>query len=66
MARSGLRNALTPSATTQRIDVERVGLVENRQARFEHCHLEDLVALLLAARETGVDRPVQEILIEGG
>ena len=41
----------------QRVDVEaRVGLVEDREARLEERHLEDLVALLLAAREALVDR----------
>ena len=58
IARSGLRSAFTPSATIlQRVDVEaRVGLVEDRERRLEHRHLEDLVALLLAAGEALVDR----------
>ena len=41
----------------QRIDVQTaVRFIENRQLRFEHRHLEDLVLLLLAARETFVHR----------
>jgi hypothetical protein len=48
----------------ERVDVEsRVGLVENRQARLQDRHLEDLVALLLAAREPLVHGPVHEALI---
>ena len=44
----------------QRVDVEAgVGLVEDRQPRLEHGHVEDLVALLLAAREAFVDRALQ-------
>ena len=40
----------------QRVDVEPgVGLVEDRELRLEQRHLEDLVALLLAAREPFVD-----------
>ena len=58
IARSGERIAFTPSATAlQRVDVEaRVGLVEHRQLRLEHRHLEDLVALLFAAGEALVHR----------
>ena len=41
----------------QCVDVESaVCLVENCQTRFEHCHLENLVPLFLAAGETFVDR----------
>ncbi|MCH8319679.1 MAG: hypothetical protein IH790_01820 [Acidobacteria bacterium] len=48
----------------QGIDVEPgVGLVENRERRLEHRHLEDLVALLFAAGEPLVDRPVHETLV---
>ena len=40
----------------QRVDVEAgVGLVEDGELRIEHRHLEDLVALLLAAGEAFVD-----------
>ena len=49
----------------ERVDVESgVGLVEHRQLRLEHGHLENLVALLLAAREPLVDRPAQQRRIE--
>ena len=49
----------------ERVDVEaRVGLVENRQLRLEQRHLEDLVALLLAAREPLVDRAAQHALVD--
>ena len=48
----------------QGVDVEPgVGLVEDRQARLEHRHVEDLVALLLAAGEALVDRPVEQRLL---
>src|SRR5690606_9274033 len=41
----------------QRVDVEaRVGLVEDRELGLEQLELEDLVALLLTAREALVDR----------
>ena len=41
----------------QRVDVEAaIGLVEQRVLRLEHRHLQDLVALFLAAGETFVDR----------
>jgi hypothetical protein len=47
---------------TQRIDVEtRVGLVEHRHARLQHRHLQDLDALLLAAREPVVDVARREL-----
>ncbi len=48
---------LTPSETIlQRVDVEAgVGLVEHGELRLEQLELEDLVALLLAAREALVD-----------
>ena len=40
----------------QRVDVEAgVGLVEHRDVGFEHRHLQDLVALLLAAGEALVE-----------
>ena len=41
-----------------------VGLVEYGELRFEHCHLEYLVALLLAAAETLVHAAVGELRIE--
>ena len=57
MARSGERSALTPSATIlQRVDVEAgIGLVEHRERRLQQRHLQDLVALLLAAGEADID-----------
>ena len=49
----------------QRVDVEaRVGFVEHRQLRLEQRHLEDLVALLLAAGETLVHRAAQHRLVD--
>ena len=49
----------------QRIDVQTgVGFVEDRKRWFEHRHLEDLVALLLAAREPFVHGTIQQVLIE--
>ena len=46
----------------QGVDVEAgVGLVEDAQLRLEHGHLEDLVALLLAAGEALVDRPLEQL-----
>ncbi len=45
----------------QRVDVEAgIGLVENRQRRLEHGHLENFVPLLLAAGKSLVDGPVEE------
>jgi hypothetical protein len=45
----------------ERVDVEPgVRLVEDREPRLEHRHLEDLVPLLLAAREALVDGPARE------
>ena len=41
-----------------------VGLVEDRQLRLEQRHLEDLVALLLAAREAFVDGPAEHPLVD--
>ena len=47
------------------IDVEPgVGLVENGKLRFEHGHLENLVALLLAAAKPFVHRTVGEFGIQ--
>src|ERR1051326_1976028 len=49
----------------QRVDVEAaVGLVQDRQLRFQHRHLEDLVALFLAAGEAHVDRALQQVLAD--
>ena len=49
----------------QRVDVEaRVRLVEDREDGLEHRHLEDLVALLLAAREPLVDGAADELLVD--
>ena len=46
----------------QRVDVEaRVGLVEDRDPRLQHRHLEDLDALLLATREPVVQVPLREL-----
>ena len=46
----------------QRVDVEAgVGLVEDGDPRLEHRHLEDLDALLLAAREAVVDVARREL-----
>ena len=45
----------------ERIDVEAgVGFIEQRELRLEHQHLQDLVALLLAAGEALVDAARQE------
>ena len=65
MARSGERRLLTPFATTRSASMSRpgVGLVEHRELRFEHGHLQDLVALFLAARKPFVDAAVQEALV---
>ena len=47
----------------QRVDVEaRVGLVENRQSRLLQRELQDLHALLLAAREAVVEVAAGELL----
>jgi len=47
------------------VDVEAgVGLVEDREGRLEDRHLEDLVALLLAAGEAIVDRPFEQRFVE--
>ena len=48
-----------------RVDVEAgVGLVEDAHPRLEHRHLQDLVALLLAAREADVERPLQHLGVD--
>ena len=49
----------------QRVDVEAgIGLVEHRQPRLEQRHLQDLVALLLAAGEADIDGAAQHLLID--
>ena len=46
----------------QRIDVEAgIGFVENGEARLQKRHLENVHALLLAAREADIDRALQQI-----
>ena len=48
----------------QGVDVEaRVGLVEDRELRLQHRHLEHLEALLLAAREAVVHVPGREAVL---
>ena len=45
------------------VDVQAgVGLVQDRQGGLQHGHLEDLGALLLPTRETGVHRAAQQVL----
>ena len=53
-----------PSATTlQRVDIQAgIGFVENRQSRLQQRHLQDLVALLLAAGEADIQRALQHVL----
>ena len=47
------------------VDVEpRIGLVEDGEGRLEHRHLENLIALLLAAGESFIDRAVDELFVE--
>ena len=60
LGRMEFRDARSDDA--QRVDIQaRIGLVENGQLRVEHRHLENLVFLLLAARETLVDGPRSEL-----
>ena len=48
----------------QRIDIEAgIRFVENRQLRLQHSHLENLIALLLAAGEADVHGTVEQRLI---
>ena len=65
MARSGLRwRVHSARDDAQGVDVEAgVGLVQDGQRRFENRHLQDLVALLLAAGEPLVDRPAHEAAV---
>src|SRR5258705_3231878 len=47
------------------VDVEAgIGLVEHAQLGLEQRHLENLVALLLAAGESDIDRPAQHLLVD--
>src|SRR5216684_2191189 len=47
------------------VDVEPgIGLVEHAEARLDERHLQDLVALLLAAGEPDVDAPAQHVLLD--
>ena len=47
------------------VDVQtRVGLVEDGERGFQHGHLEDLVAFLLAPTETFVHRAARELRVE--
>ena len=59
------RTSLMPAATTrERVDVEAgVGLVEHREVGLHHRHLEDLVALLLAAGEALVEVALGEAVV---
>ena len=48
-----------------RVHVEaRIGLVEDAHARLQHRHLQDLVALLLAAREAHIDGPLEHVGVD--
>ena len=48
----------------QRVDVEAaVGLVQHREAGVEDAHLDHLGALLLAARKTDIDRPLEHVRV---
>ncbi len=50
---------------TQRVDIQAgVRLIQNGQPRIEYSHLEDLVALLLAAGEALVDGPLEQVFAE--
>ena len=66
IARSGARKPVDAARDgAQRVDVEAaIGLVEDREARLEHRHLEDFVALLLAAREPDIQRALQQIVAD--
>src|SRR6266516_7015991 len=49
----------------QRVDVEPgIGLVEHAELGLEQRHLQDLVALLLAAGKADVDRPAQHLRLD--
>jgi hypothetical protein len=63
--RSGPRNALTPPAMMRSASMSSPESVSSRMARrrLHHGHLEDLVALLLAATEARVDGAIEEVLL---
>ena len=49
----------------ERVDVEAgIGLVEHAEPRLEQRHLQDLVALLLAAGEADIDAAAQHVLVD--
>ena len=53
------------SHNAERINVKtRVRFVQDGECRFEHCHLEDFVALAFATRETLIDPTAHEVSIE--
>ena len=62
--RSLRTSSMPPATCAERVDVEAgVGLVEHRDHRLEHRHLQDLVALLLAAREALVQVALLEAVV---
>ena len=66
MARSGERSWLTPPATTRSASMSRPESVSSRMASagVQDRHLEDLVALLLAAREPLVYGPLHQRVVD--
>ena len=47
------------------IDIQTaIRLIENRQLRFEHCHLEDFVPLLLTTRKTFVHAAARQLIVQ--
>ena len=65
IARSGARSAFAPLGDDfERVDVEPgIGFVEDREPGLQHRHLEDLVALLLAAGKPLVDGPLEQRVV---
>ena len=65
IARSGARSAVHALGDNlKRVDVKtRIGLIEYRERRLQHQHLQDLVALFFAAGEALVDAAAQERLV---
>ncbi len=65
-ARSGERSRLTPSATIFRASMSspEVGLVEDTEPGLQYRHLQDLVALLLAAGKADIDATTQHLAID--
>ena len=65
---STIRRALRVDAlrdNSQRVDIKTaIGLVQQRELRLQHRHLENLVALLLAAREADIDAALKQILAD--